>query len=119
MSPAVTRKDIPLASQNLIRDFVSGFLVLLEDQFVVGDYVTINGASGIVERLTLRMVQIRDSGGALITISHSAATMVQNHSRNWGSQFLSNSVRACFVGKTDRIPEKVPVWGLIRICRHA
>ena len=79
----VTAIAVSLASQNLIRDFVSGFLVLVEDQFVVGDYVTINGASGIVERLTLRMVQIRDSGGSLITISHSAATMVQNHSRNW------------------------------------
>lgn len=79
----VTAIAVSLASQNLIRDFVSGFLVLIEDQYVVGDYVTINGASGIVEHLSLRMAQIRDSGGALITISHSAATMVQNHSRNW------------------------------------
>jgi small conductance mechanosensitive channel len=45
--------------------------------------VTINGASGIVERLTLRMVQIRDGSGSLVTISHSAATSVVNHSRNW------------------------------------
>jgi moderate conductance mechanosensitive channel len=74
---------VSLAAQNLIRDIVSGFLVLAEDQFVVGDFVTINGASGLVERLTLRMVQIRDGSGSLVTISNSAATSVINHSRNW------------------------------------
>jgi small-conductance mechanosensitive channel len=74
---------VSLAAQNLIRDVVSGFLVLAEDQFVVGDFVTINGASGLVERLTLRMVQIRDGSGSLVTISNSAATSVINHSRNW------------------------------------
>jgi small conductance mechanosensitive channel len=74
---------VSLAAQNLIHDILSGFLVLAEDQFVVGDFVTINGAAGIVERLTLRMVQIRDGSGSLVTISHSAATSVVNHSRNW------------------------------------
>lgn len=74
---------VSLAAQNLIRDVVSGFLVLAEDQFVLGDFVTINGASGIVERLTLRMVQLRDGTGGVITISHSSATSVINHSRNW------------------------------------
>jgi small conductance mechanosensitive channel len=74
---------VSLAAQNLIRDVVSGFLVLSEDQFVVGDFVTINTASGLVERLTLRMVQIRDASGSLVTIANSAATSVVNHSRNW------------------------------------
>jgi small conductance mechanosensitive channel len=74
---------VSLAAQNLIRDVVSGFLVLIEDQFVVGDFVTINGNRGTVERLTLRMVQIRDASGSLVTISHSSATQVINHSRNW------------------------------------
>jgi small conductance mechanosensitive channel len=62
---------------------VSGLLVLAEDQFVVGDFVTINGSSGLVERLTLRMVQLRGLAGSLVTISHSASTSVVNHSRSW------------------------------------
>jgi moderate conductance mechanosensitive channel len=74
---------VSLAAQNLLRDIFGGFLVLAEDQFVVGDFVAINGSSGLVERLTLRMVQIRDGSGSLVTISHSAATSVINHSRNW------------------------------------
>jgi len=74
---------LSLAAQSFVRDFINGFLVLLEDQYVVGDYVTINTYSGIVETLTLRMVQLRDASGELITIPHSATTAVANQSRNW------------------------------------
>ena len=71
------------AAQSLVRDFLNGMLVLVEDQYVVGDYVMIGDYNGIVERLTLRMVQIRDVRGNLITIPHSAAIHVVNASRNW------------------------------------
>jgi small-conductance mechanosensitive channel len=74
---------ISLAAQNIIRDFVNGFLVLFEDQYVIGDYVTINSCRGLVEQLTLRMAQIRDPNGNLTTIAHSAVTSVSNESRNW------------------------------------
>jgi small conductance mechanosensitive channel len=74
---------VSLAAQNLIRDFVNGFLILFEDQYVVGDYVTINAESGLVENLTLRITQIRDASGNLITIAHSSIVSVANHSRHW------------------------------------
>ncbi|MBD5633926.1 MAG: mechanosensitive ion channel family protein [Candidatus Eremiobacteraeota bacterium] len=74
---------LSLAAQNFVRDFVNGSLVLFEDQYVVGDYVTINTASGIVEYLSLRMVQIRDAAGDVVTIPHSSVTTVVNQSRNW------------------------------------
>lgn len=74
---------ISFAAQNLVRDLLNGLLVLFEDQYVVGDYVMIGEYNGIVENLTLRVVQIRDSRGHLITIPHSAAIQVVNASRNW------------------------------------
>jgi small conductance mechanosensitive channel len=74
---------LSLAAQNFVRDFLNGFLVLFEDQYVVGDYVTINSFSGSVEMLSLRMVQIRDAAGDLITIPHSSVVNVVNQSRNW------------------------------------
>jgi len=74
---------LSLAAQNFVRDFVNGSLVLFEDHYVVGDYVTINTASGIVEHLSLRMVQIRDAKGDVVTIPHSSVTTVFNQSRNW------------------------------------
>ncbi|HUA09560.1 MAG TPA: mechanosensitive ion channel family protein [Candidatus Acidoferrales bacterium] len=74
---------IGFAAQSLVRDFLNGLLVLFEDQYVVGDYIMIGEFNGIVEHLTLRVVQIRDSKGNLITIPHSSVTQVVNSSRNW------------------------------------
>ncbi len=74
---------IGFAAQTLVRDCLNGMLVLLEDQYVVGDYVMIGDFNGIVEALTLRVVQIRDGTGNLITIPHSAAVQVANASRVW------------------------------------
>jgi small conductance mechanosensitive channel len=79
----LTAIALSLAAQSTVRDLVNGFLVLFEDQYVVGDFVTIDKYSGIVERLTLRMAQIRNAGGDLITIPHSSVTSVANESRNW------------------------------------
>lgn len=80
---SVVALAITFATQNFLRDFVGGLTVLFEDQYAVGDFVTINTHSGLVERLTLRMVQIRDPIGSLVTIAHSAVTVAANHSRDW------------------------------------
>jgi small-conductance mechanosensitive channel len=74
---------VGFAAQSLVRDFLNGLLVLFEDQYVIGDYVMIGEYNGMVERLTLRVVQIRDSRGNLITIPHSTVAQVVNSSRSW------------------------------------
>jgi len=74
---------IGFAAQSLVRDCLGGLLVLFEDQYVEGDYVAIGDYNGVVEHLTLRVVQIRDSRGNLITIPHSSAIQVVNSSRTW------------------------------------
>ncbi len=74
---------VGFAAQSLVRDILNGMLVLFEDQYVVGDYVMIGDYNGVVESLTLRVVQIRDGKGNLITIPHSAVTQVVNASRTW------------------------------------
>jgi small-conductance mechanosensitive channel len=74
---------VGFAAQSLVRDFLNGLLVLFEDQYVVGDYVMIGEYNGIVENLSLRIVQIRDGRGNLITIPHSSVSQVVNASRDW------------------------------------
>ncbi|MDE2480993.1 MAG: mechanosensitive ion channel [bacterium] len=74
---------IGFAAQSLVRDILNGMLVLFEDQYVVGDYVMIGDYNGVVEGLSLRVVQIRDGRGNLITIPHSSVTQVVNASRTW------------------------------------
>lgn len=74
---------ITFAAQNLLRDFLNGVFVLIEDQYVVGDHITIDASSGVVEHMSLRVVQLRDSSGNLVTIPHGQVTTVINASRDW------------------------------------
>lgn len=83
---------ISLASQNLIKDVINGFLILLEDQYGVGDVVKIGEMSGFVENMNLRITQLRSNEGQLITIPNSAISVVQNLSKEWARVDLGISV---------------------------
>jgi len=70
-----------LGAQNLIKDVINGFFILFEDQYSVGDYVTIEGKSGIVESIELRITKLRDFSGDLHILPNGSITKVTNHSR--------------------------------------
>ncbi len=74
---------ISFASQSLIKDIINGFLVLVEDQYGVGDVITVGTMSGFVETMNLRITQLRATDGQLITIPNSQITIVQNLSKEW------------------------------------
>ena len=71
------------ASQSLIKDALNGLFIILEDQYAVGDVVTIGTSGGMVENLNLRITQLRDAEGRLITIANSQINNVANHSNGW------------------------------------
>lgn len=70
-----------LGAQKLVKDAVTGFFILLEDQYVVGDYVTIGAVTGIVEELGTRTTRIRDDEGKIYFLSNGDIAQVCNHSR--------------------------------------
>jgi moderate conductance mechanosensitive channel len=74
---------VSLASQSLIKDFINGFLILFEDQFGLGDFIVVGEAQGIVESLNLRVTQLRNAEGALITVPNGQISVVQNLSKDW------------------------------------
>lgn len=74
---------VSFATQNVIKDFVNGFLILLEDQYALGDFIRVNEVSGRVESLNLRVTQIRNDAGHLITIPNSQISQVENMTRTW------------------------------------
>jgi small-conductance mechanosensitive channel len=74
---------ISLASQNLIKDVINGFLILLEDQYAVGDVIQVGTVSGLVENMNLRITQLRNAEGRLITIPNSSIAIVENLSKDW------------------------------------
>ena len=80
---SVAALAVTFGAQNILKDVAAGITVLYEDQYAVGDFVSINGHIGIVEELTLRMVMIRDLAGSVVTISHGSVTGVSNYSRIW------------------------------------
>nr|AZB73548.1 hypothetical protein DOP62_13270 [Synechococcus elongatus PCC 11801] len=80
---AILGLAISFGSQSLVKDLVNGCLILVEDQFAVGDVINLNGQGGLVETLNLRVTQIRDAEGGLITIPNSTISQVRNLSRTW------------------------------------
>ena len=80
---AVIGLAISFGTQNLIKDVVNGCLILLEDLFAVGDVIAINEMNGLVEGFNLRITQLRDSEGQLITIPNSSIAEVRNLTRLW------------------------------------
>jgi small conductance mechanosensitive channel len=74
---------LSFGSQNLVKDFVNGFLILAEDQYAIGDVIDVGSASGLVENLNLRVTQLRSADGELVTIPNSAITEVKNLTRSW------------------------------------
>lgn len=80
---AVAAFAISLASQNLIKDLVNGCLILFEDQYAIGDIIAIGTTSGLVENMNLRITQLRNAEGRLITIPNSLISQVENLTRTW------------------------------------
>lgn len=74
---------ISLGAQTLIKDFLGGLIVLLEDQYRVGDVITVGNVSGTVEKITLRRTNIRDVEGRLHVVSNGDVRMVSNNTRDW------------------------------------
>ncbi len=74
---------ISFASQSIIKDTINGFLILLEDQYGVGDIIQIGTAVGLVESMNLRITQLRSSEGRLITIPNSEIRVVENLTKDW------------------------------------
>jgi moderate conductance mechanosensitive channel len=79
---------IGFGAQNLVRDIISGFYIVLEDQYVAGDTVQIGETTGRVEHLTLRRTIVRDARGALVTIANGDVRSVANLSRDWSQSFV-------------------------------
>lgn len=74
---------ISFGAQSLVKDFISGFFILFENQFAVGDVIEIGNHAGAVERMTLRIVALRDLQGALHIIPNGTITAVTNKTKGW------------------------------------
>jgi small conductance mechanosensitive channel len=102
-SAGVAGVAVGLAAQNIVRDMLNGILILIEDQFNVGDTIRIAGVSGVVESMTLRKTSLRDGDGTLYAIPNSQITTVANMSADYSVATVNISVD--FSANPDKVTE--------------
>jgi small-conductance mechanosensitive channel len=91
-SAGIAGVAIGLAAQNIVKDVLNGTLILVEDQFNVGDVVTIAGLTGSVEAMTLRKTTVRGGDGTLYVVPNSQITTVANQSADFSVATINVSV---------------------------
>jgi small conductance mechanosensitive channel len=74
---------LSLAAQNILRDFINGLFIIIEDQFNIGDWVTIGDFSGTVEHFTMRATRLRASDGRLFIIPNGNISEIANSTKDF------------------------------------
>src|SRR5690349_5035329 len=110
---------IGFGAQNLVRDVISGFFMILEDQVRVGDNARINGVAGSIEQVNLRTLVLRDQEGAVLVFPNGTVTALANLSKQFA--FAIVDVQTLYGENLDRVfgtihevgvsMEKDPHWG--------
>ena len=75
-------------AQTLVRDFISGLFIVVEDQYGVGDFVDLGSATGVVESIGLRVTQVRDIEGTVWYVRNGEILRVGNSSQGWSRVIL-------------------------------
>jgi small-conductance mechanosensitive channel len=98
---------IGFGAQSLIKDYFTGFFLLLEDQVRQGDVVTVAGIGGLVEEITLRHVKLRDYDGNVHWVPNNQITTVTNMSREFAFSVID-----------VRVANRQNVDAVMQLCRH-
>ena len=92
---------IGFGAQNLVRDVISGFFLILEDQVRIGDLARINGVAGTVEQINLRTIILRDGEGAVQVFPNGTITALANLSKQFAYAVVD--VRVAYDENVDRV----------------
>jgi len=91
---------VGLGAQSLIKDVISGFFIVFEDQFAVGDLITIGEMNGTVEYMELRVTKLRNFNGDLYIIPNGEIKIVTNHTR--GNKAVIVDIPVAYSSDMDR-----------------
>jgi small-conductance mechanosensitive channel len=92
---------VGFGAQNLVRDVISGFFLVLENQVRVGDVAVVNGTGGLVEAITFRTIVLRDLAGVVHVFPNGAVTTLANMTKNWSGYVLD--VGVAYKEDTDQV----------------
>ena len=110
---------VGFAAQNIIRDYLHGFFIVMEDWYRVGEVATVSGIGGLVDNITLRRTVLRDINGTMHVIPNSKIDLASNMTRDWARINLNVTVAYKEdLTRTFRVIDEVcqqlkddPVWG--------
>ena len=94
---------VGFGAQNLVRDIISGFFLILENQIRVGDWAIINGTSGSVETITFRTVVLRDLSAVVHVFPNGSIETLSNMTKDWSAYVIDAGV--AYKEDTDRVIE--------------
>jgi len=94
---------IGFGAQELVRDFISGFFMLLENQVRAGDVAIVNGTGGLVERVGLRTIVLRDLSGVVHVYQNGKVNTLSNMTKEWSAMVFDIGV--AYKEDTDKVME--------------
>ena len=83
---------VGFGAQNLVRDVIAGFFLVLEDQVRVGDVAVVNGTGGLVETVTFRTIVLRDLAGTVHIFPNGSVTTLANMTKDWSGYVVDVEV---------------------------
>ncbi|MGH7352388.1 MAG: mechanosensitive ion channel family protein [Candidatus Methylomirabilales bacterium] len=92
---------VGFGAQNLVRDVISGFFMVLENQVRVGDVAIVNGTGGLVEAITFRTIRLRDLSGVVHVFPNGTVSTLANMTMEWSAYLMD--IGAAYMEDTDRI----------------
>lgn len=102
-SAGIVGLAVGFGAQNLVRDFISGFFFILENQVRVGDVAIVNGTGGLVERVNFRTIVLRDLAGIVHIFPNGAVSTLSNLTNDWSAYVFDIGV--AYKENTDKVIE--------------
>jgi len=104
-SAGIVGLAVGFGAQNLVRDIISGFFIILENQIRVGDVAIINGTGGLVERINFRTTVLRDLAGVVHVFPNGTINTLSNMTNEWSAYVFDLGV--AYKENTDRVVEVI------------
>jgi small conductance mechanosensitive channel len=94
---------VGFGAQNLVRDVISGFFIILENQIRVGDVAIVNGTGGLVEKISFRTITLRDLSGVVHVFPNGTITTLSNMTKGWSGYVID--VGVAYKEDTDHVSQ--------------
>ena len=100
-SAGIAGLAVGFGAQNLVRDVINGFFMILENQVRVGDVAIVNGTGGLVEAISFRTITLRDQSGTVHIFPNGTVTTLANMTKDWSAYVMDIGV--AYKEDTDRV----------------